>query len=62
MLFHLYGLESVDDPARYCVYEQNPSKEYERRLSKDDRPMQVRRPALNKVKSPVASRRAFLIY
>ncbi len=42
MLFHLYGLESVDDPARYCVYEQNPSRDYERRLSRDDRPMQVR--------------------
>ncbi len=41
MLFHLYGLESADDPSRYCLLERNPDRDYERRLRADDRPMQV---------------------
>ena len=41
MLFHCYGLERVERPENFCVYEQCQSQCYERRLNERDRPVQV---------------------
>ena len=41
MLFHCYGLDQSESTDRFCIFEHNPSKEYERRLSSDDKPIQV---------------------
>jgi len=41
ILLHCYGLERVERPGRYCLYEQCASQRYQRKLHPEDRPLQV---------------------
>ena len=41
ILFHCYGLERELKKEAYCVYEQNPNRSFQRRLSKGEKPVQV---------------------
>eukprot|EP00094_Tigriopus_californicus_P014309 TCALIF_13874-PA protein Name:"Protein of unknown function" AED:0.28 eAED:0.28 QI:0/-1/0/1/-1/1/1/0/258 len=45
ILFHCYGLDANGDQKRssdrYCIFEQNPARSFERRLNSDERPILV---------------------
>lgn len=41
ILLFCYGLEKVERSERYCMYEHCSTQRYQRRLSPDDRPLQI---------------------
>jgi hypothetical protein len=41
ILLYCYGLEQVERPERYCLYEQCAGQRYQRRLAADDRPLAI---------------------
>ena len=41
ILLYCYGLEQVERPDRYCLYEQCAGQRYQRRLASDDRPLAI---------------------